>query len=420
MTTVMLDLPTTFLKEYSFQIVISIVFISAVSLTIFISLAIYKWNTRHISKLAEAMRVIGAGDFGHKIALNTKGMIVTLVREINDMSENIDNKFKKLQTISYNLFSSIELNAALKTSLDAILELTGGTVGLIMLVNDDETRLDFAMAEGIKPKIVGDDIFIRHGRFAVQLSNDFREWIKNPANNRIFSVEDLNNIPAATHIMEWLNAAGCDFFAPLLLKDQLKGFFLYSCELRGSVNFLNTLFYQITMAIENARLYHLAVTDGLTGLYNHGYFQMRLKQEFQRVHRYGTQFSLMMFDIDHFKKFNDTHGHQIGDMILREVAKILKYQSREVDIASRYGGEEMAVILPETDINGAAKLAERIRLIVERYRFSHNLKITVSIGLSYCNSKAPADKETLIKHADIALYRAKAEGRNRVCAASNE
>jgi diguanylate cyclase (GGDEF)-like protein len=251
------------------------------------------------------------------------------------------------------------------------------------------------------------------------MSEGFRDWVKLPASNIPLSVEELNKHPAAGEAAQWLDATGCAYIVPLIFKDNLRGFLLYSGKLEGSRDFLRTLFHQITMAIENARLYHSAVTDGLTGLYIHRYFQIQLDQEFRRMARHGRVFSLLMTDIDHFKKFNDTYGHQTGDAVLKGVAGILQNHTREMDIVARYGGEEMAVILPETDAAGALRAAEKIRFAVEQYAFSGGgVKVTISIGAATATPKGPADKETLIKMADEALYRAKEGGRNKVVAAN--
>ncbi len=168
--------------------------------------------------------------------------------------------------------------------------------------------------------------------------------------------------------------------------------------------------------IENARLYRLATVDGLTGLFVHRHFQTRLEEELRRATRYDSQLSLMMTDIDHFKKFNDTYGHQIGDYVLKGVANILRDAVRDIDVPARYGGEEFSVILPETDMNGAYTLAERLRKRVETYTFTppgHELHVTVSIGVSNYPTSDISEKEKLIEYADSALYEAKNAGRNR-------
>ncbi len=176
---------------------------------------------------------------------------------------------------------------------------------------------------------------------------------------------------------------------------------------------------QAATSIANARMHeeiaHLATRDGLTGLFNHRIFQERLTAELKRSERYATQLSLLLVDIDYFKKVNDVYGHPAGDLVLKSVAKILKYEVRDVDIAARYGGEEFAVILPGTDNSGAKNFAERLRKAIMAEVFLADgkpLKVTASIGIA----TAPADaqtKEELIERTDQALYHAKRQGRNQ-------
>ncbi len=183
------------------------------------------------------------------------------------------------------------------------------------------------------------------------------------------------------------------------------------------LNLMQTIANQVAMTIQNAKLYKLAVFDGLTELYVRRYFDARLNQEFGRVQRYGGELSLIMTDIDHFKNFNDTYGHQIGDLVLSGVAKIVHDSARETDLPARYGGEEFAIILPETDLTGAMILAERIRKRIEDTKKygSNELSVTISLGVSSFNCETPATKfEEMIKQADLAMYEAKDTGRNKV------
>ena len=178
---------------------------------------------------------------------------------------------------------------------------------------------------------------------------------------------------------------------------------------------------QAAMSVTNAQLHKevekLAVTDGLTGLYNHRHFQARLSEEFQRIERIPQSLSLMILDIDHFKKINDAYGHPAGDTVLTHLAGILKKTLRGIDILARYGGEEFAAVLVGTESSGAKKMAERLRLSVMDTPFyieENKLTITLSIGVAIYPQDA-ATKEKLIDKADQALYYAKKNGRNQVC-----
>ncbi len=168
----------------------------------------------------------------------------------------------------------------------------------------------------------------------------------------------------------------------------------------------------------NGRLRDLAFKDGLTGLYNHRYFQELMDREVNRSSRYNRPLSLILIDIDHFKQINDTFGHQRGDQVLKQIGRIIRNAIRKPDIASRYGGEEFAVVLPETDLRGASVLAERIRKCIDSSPFDLNgtkTKITVSLGVTtYVPGKKEMKKSKIIDTADRALYNSKEKGRNRV------
>jgi len=274
--------------------------------------------------------------------------------------------------------------------------------------------------------------------------------------------------------MRFWNEKSC-LLVPLIFKDEVIGC-LELVEKRYERHFGDeerelavTLAALAAVAIQNARLYgdveHLAITDGLTGLYNHRYFYDRLAQDVARAHRYEVPLSLLMIDIDDFKAYNDRYGHRAGDALLRELAGVLKSQTRQqVDLVARYGGEEFCVILPSTGAAGAAQAGERLRdavtgsgrersltpvpagadpeaepgtnpaaatggdssaahIVGERIRHSiegatlgtgqHPPVITVSIGVASLPEHAGTVDE-LVDEADAALYRAKRMGKNRV------
>ncbi|MGH9457066.1 MAG: diguanylate cyclase [Thermoanaerobaculia bacterium] len=167
----------------------------------------------------------------------------------------------------------------------------------------------------------------------------------------------------------------------------------------------------------NRRLERLSITDGLTNLYNHRHFQDELAKYFGESARYERPLSLALIDIDFFKKVNDNHGHAIGDMVLKRVARIFTDSIRATDVAARYGGEEFAVIMPETDMEDALTFAEKIRELVERTPIradGRELRITVSIGVSSVPHPKIHSPMGLIEDADACLYEAKKGGRNQV------
>lgn len=182
------------------------------------------------------------------------------------------------------------------------------------------------------------------------------------------------------------------------------------------------------IAIDNARLYAASIADPMTGLYNHAYCMRRLKEELDRARRYGRCLSFMLVDIDKFKTINDTFGHRKGDAVICNVADKLRETVRQTDIAARYGGDEFALIVPETGgtnchpqtaLHGAMTLAERLREKINEVRVDGVPNITASIGLAIFPSDGHHEGEPsdLIERADGAMYEAKRLGRNRVCEA---
>jgi diguanylate cyclase (GGDEF)-like protein len=166
----------------------------------------------------------------------------------------------------------------------------------------------------------------------------------------------------------------------------------------------------------NAQLQLLSSTDRLTGLYNRGHWEASLKAAYARHQRYGNALSLVMLDIDHFKRVNDTYGHQAGDKVIEQVARLLHEHVRESDVAGRYGGEEFGVVLSDTDSAGGQIFAERLRKAVEASLVQYNgqdIRFTVSLGVADLSQPAN-DHAELIARADQALYTSKKTGRNRV------
>ena len=172
---------------------------------------------------------------------------------------------------------------------------------------------------------------------------------------------------------------------------------------------------EVAVAIENVRLYkelnYLTVTDPLTQIYNYRQFKKSLHHEINRANRFSGPLCLMMIDVDDLKSYNDTFGHLEGSELLKKISVILTENLREIDIACRFGGDEFAVILPETDVRGAEIAARKIINEVEKFPFKR--KITLSIGLAKRGDKM--DGHDLIRKADAALYEAKEKGKNRLC-----
>ncbi|MBI5575704.1 MAG: GGDEF domain-containing protein [Deltaproteobacteria bacterium] len=182
-----------------------------------------------------------------------------------------------------------------------------------------------------------------------------------------------------------------------------------------------TLANEASMALEVVELHEnmrkMSITDGLTGLYNHREFYQQLRRELERARRYRHSVSLLIIDVDDFKRFNDSFGHLAGDLALRKISDLLRNCARATDIVARYGGEEFAVILPESTSAGALMLAERIKTEVARHDFlpqvPGEVHLTVSIGI-YTAEEGAATEDQLVRYADEAAYSAKSAGKNRV------
>jgi len=181
---------------------------------------------------------------------------------------------------------------------------------------------------------------------------------------------------------------------------------------------LESIGLQVAAALQNAHLYEMAMVDGLTGLFVRRYFDARIEEEVERARRYGQGFSIVMMDVDDFKALNDTHGHQVGDRVLRAVAAIVKQNMRGVDTAARYGGEEILLILPRTEMVPAYNQAERIRAAIADHRVVTDsgavIKVTASFGIAAWPESKAEGADELVSLADRALYRAKKTGKDLV------
>lgn len=208
---------------------------------------------------------------------------------------------------------------------------------------------------------------------------------------------------------------------PLLSEKRMVGMLVVENIAKADVERLVILAIQFALEIKKVLLYEmverLAITDSLTGLYVRRHFSERLEEELRRSKRYGFMFAFLMLDIDDFKRCNDTYGHLVGDVVLKDIARIIKDNVREIDIAGRYGGEEMALVLPETTRDSARVVADRLRRRIAEYVFKaydEKLKISVSCGISIFPDDAD-DAKALVDKADEALYIAKKSGKNVVC-----
>jgi diguanylate cyclase (GGDEF)-like protein len=202
---------------------------------------------------------------------------------------------------------------------------------------------------------------------------------------------------------------------PLVFQDESFGYVAFDA---GNLGPCEILARQLAATFKAARLHaqvlELSLTDALTGAYNRRYFDMFLNNEVDRSRRFGRTLGIMILDIDHFKAYNDTYGHQVGDKALQWIARCLQQERRTADVVARIGGEEFALILPETGALGATYVAEKIRVAIQQAGAELHRPLTLSIGISTLHG-TDIDAEVLIQQADLALYEAKGKGRDQIC-----
>ncbi len=326
-----------------------------------------------------------------------------------------------MNEVGQQINSSLDLPEVLSLLTRHTADCIGVNRSVVWLMNEKKTGLDAVAAYGVGPEGLRQlSLFlpdIRKTRFFQALFERHAVEIVPGQDAELF--QNKLRILADTQAL---------LVVPLLVKQQAIG--LLSVDdtrekhdfLEDEVTLISAVVNQAVLAIENARLYQQvkeqAITDVMTGLFNHRYFQLRFTEEFSNCKRYNNALSVIMMDIDHFKHYNDTYGHIAGDLALKEIAQLTKVSVRENDILARYGGEEFVIILPMTPLDGAQVVADRIRSAVADCRFlgDFNLpqvSITVSLGIS-TYTPAHAKSEVLLREADTALYRAKEGGRNQV------
>jgi diguanylate cyclase (GGDEF)-like protein len=307
------------------------------------------------------------------------------------------------------------LEAAFQAAENAVRNLTGADFVAITLQNKKNHTIVLAKgpgAEGLEGSEVSEDTCLVNQAMKMQRTMPPRPEYNGPA--PIFS--------QATPMAGF----GSLLILPLMIKQEEPiGTLIVAGRVPGLFskerqNILEVIGAQIATKIDLGRahekVYQLATTDGLTGLANHRTFQSALTNMTDRAHRMGSQIALLLCDIDHFKKVNDTYGHPFGDEALRAVAKVLRDSVRTIDLAARYGGEEFTIILENTGCKGALLLAERIRSQIETLRLccgTTPVPLTMSLGIAIFPEHS-SDTTSLIAKADQALYAAKENGRNQV------
>ncbi|HEX2232421.1 MAG TPA: diguanylate cyclase [Thermoleophilaceae bacterium] len=385
-----------------------------------------------IQKFLAAARRLARGDFAHPVPTEGGDEFAELGREFNSMSEQLEAKIQELGRKREELEETIRrVGDAFATGLDR-----QGVVALAVKTAVDACEADAGRAFPLERGVFSesragvedsslDAALMAAERAAFRIRPDVGSELLEQVESDSRPLAQRSAVPASAN-----GAFGLAMPLRARLGSGSSGQYVgvVSIARRGrefshpEEKLLEYLAAQAAVSIENTDLHQTvqrqAVTDELTGLWNVRQFHEVLDHEVERARRFEGSLGLAMLDIDDFKAVNDTYGHQQGDQMLAAVARVLRELSRDIDTPARYGGEEMAVVLPGTDAEGAAQLAERMREAVEELRVARvdgagQLKITASFGVASIPVSA-VDKDSLIAAADAALYRAKRAGKNRV------
>ena len=330
--------------------------------------------------------------------------------------------FRELTTlfeIGKTVSSSLSLRKTLTIVLESAMEVTGAEAGSIALFREETGELVIEAAKGFSKDFLTTSCWkTRPGGVTAKIISQVEPSIITDTQD-----ESAFNNPIALH--EGIRAL---IAIPLIFDEKIIGI-LYVDDFEprtysaSEIRLVSILANQAAVAINNAQMHErarwLAVTDGLTEVYNHRFFHEQLSKEIKRAERYRRPLSVIMMDIDYFKKYNDRFGHKKGDQVLKIMAKLLAKYTRRSDLVARYGGDEFVIILPETTKEKALELADRMRMKIEKSNLSKlealtDLRLTISLGIaSYPKDAATA--ADLVDKVDQVLYQAKESGRNKAC-----
>jgi diguanylate cyclase (GGDEF)-like protein len=389
-------------------------FVGFLALAFVFAVAVSRRLQSEIQRLLEAAQRLGSGDFSVAVPTEGDDEFAALGKEFNSMARQLQARLEELQRERERLEEAIRrVGQSVAAGLDR--------VGVLEIVV--QTAVEGVSAAAGRATMRGPDDRLR----------EVARTGEPEAFRRALHAAEAAVIDAG-EVAEIQVGGASALAAPLGATEAGDRVIGIVSVARGDQAFTHAerdlfayLTNQASVSVENVDLHETvqkqAVTDELTGLFNHRRFQEVMSVEVERARRYGHEMGLIMLDIDNFKQVNDTYGHLQGDLVLREVARVLRQSSREIDEPARYGGEEMAVALPQTDLEGAYQFAERVRRAVEDLALplpsgDGVLKVTASFGVASLASADHADKGALVAAADNALYEAKRTGKNRTVRAN--
>ncbi len=337
----------------------------------------------------------------------------------SDLARSLHN-FSVVRDIADAVSKAMDLRHLLSMILKVAISTVSATRGFIMLENEKIGGLELKVVHGLPNKEAEKKINAGVLKGAVIPLGEGIQGRVMESREPIILTDPMDEEESFPGMENQANSLMC---VPLVMNDQAFGV-IYVTNSDASDPFdqedldvLSILASHASSVLDQARLYDLATTDELTGLHTRRYYTQRIGEEFKRSQRYNRTLSLLIIDIDFFKRCNDTYGHAAGDEVLKTVARLIKMVIRsDVDTAVRFGGEEFVMILPETNLTGAGVVAERIRQAVEREAVhfeNHTIHVTLSVGGANYPENTE-DLEELFSLADRCLYQSKAKGRNSI------
>ena len=383
--------------------------------------------SRPLQRLVEGAKAVAAGELDTRVEAGEHGDVARVADAFNTMTEYLRTYVGELQSSRDELRGSLErLGATLRTTLDlgGMLEVVldtaavtlGARSGALFLLRGGSRQLHLEVARGYKPPsdavlAVGQGIAGRAAATGAPV------LVSDGGPMPVEPVEPMAQTAVSVPLVRGDRTIGV---IALYGRTTLEPFGQEDAET------LSSFAGQASVAIENVLLHQetrqLSITDGLTGVWNRRYLEMTLRKEIERAQRFGRPLSVLMLDIDRFKRVNDRHGHQRGDEVLIEVTRRALGEIRSnIDVVGRYGGEEFVILLPETPAGGAKVVAEKIRAAMKDQPFvgasTEPITVTVSVGVATYPEDGSTSEE-LMRRADTALYRAKSAGRDRVVTTS--